>query len=132
WRTSDLSMGRCVCSLDDVHGPLEHEWPASSSLQEPCALILGQPPRTAANQSAGGTGRCSLPFWTLMPISKPLIAETYTTGAVSIRCKAVSDKAPPPWASHKRAQVSRLTGATPASRPAWVVRADRSCGGSAA
>src|SRR6266571_9303036 len=95
WRTSDLSMGRCVCSLDDVHGPLEHEWPAASSLQELCALILGQPPRTAANQSAGGTGRCSLPFWTLMPISKPLIAETETTGAASMRCKAVADKAPP-------------------------------------
>src|SRR5437899_370934 len=45
WRTSDLGMGRCVCSLDDVHGPVEHERPTSSSLQGPCALILGQPPR---------------------------------------------------------------------------------------
>src|SRR5258706_11784335 len=44
WRTSDLGMGRCVCSLDDVHGPVEHERPTSSSLQGPCALILGQPP----------------------------------------------------------------------------------------
>src|SRR5229473_1970013 len=44
WRTSDLGMGSCVGSLDDVHGPLEHERPASSSLQGPCALILGQPP----------------------------------------------------------------------------------------
>src|SRR6266436_4452039 len=43
-RTSDLGMGRCVCFLDDVHGPLEHERPPSSSLQGPCALILGQPP----------------------------------------------------------------------------------------
>src|SRR6266849_4391174 len=46
WRTSDLGMGRCRCSLDDVHGPLEHERPDSSSLQGPCALILGQPPRS--------------------------------------------------------------------------------------
>ena len=32
-------------SLDDVHGPLEHERPASPSLQGPWVLILGQPPR---------------------------------------------------------------------------------------
>src|SRR5712691_4865443 len=53
WRTSDLGMGSCVCSLDDVHGPLEHERPASSSLQGPCALILGQPPRRLAEEYAG-------------------------------------------------------------------------------
>ena len=43
-RMSDLGMGSCVWSLDDVHGHLDHEWHASSSLQGPCALILGQPP----------------------------------------------------------------------------------------
>src|SRR2546427_2295500 len=53
-RTSDLGMGRCVCFLDDVHGPLEHERPPSSSLQGPCALILGQPPRCSLGTGARG------------------------------------------------------------------------------
>src|SRR5882672_1054628 len=49
-RTSDLGRDSCVGSLDDVHGPLEHERPASSSLQGPWVLILGQPPRCDKRQ----------------------------------------------------------------------------------
>jgi len=44
WRTSDLGMDSCVGSLDDVHGPVEHERPASSRLQGPWVFMLGQPP----------------------------------------------------------------------------------------
>src|SRR6266446_2914891 len=65
WRTSDLGMGRCRCSLDDVHGPLEHERPASSSLQGPCALILGQPPRARQkpNKAALGYPKVLIAEW---------------------------------------------------------------------
>ena len=49
-RMSDLGMGSCVWSLDDVHGHLDHERHASSSLQGPCALILGQTPRVIGGE----------------------------------------------------------------------------------
>src|SRR2546426_2593012 len=44
-RTSDLVMSSGVGPLNDVHGPLDHERHAASSLQGARALILGQPPR---------------------------------------------------------------------------------------
>jgi hypothetical protein len=56
-RTSDLVMGSCVGPLNDVHGPLDHERHALSSLQGGRALILGQPPRSHARDGLPGVDR---------------------------------------------------------------------------
>src|SRR2546428_2250367 len=55
-RTSDLVMSSCVGSLNDVHGPLNHERHAASSLQGARALILGQPPSAFTSGPANGVG----------------------------------------------------------------------------
>ena len=44
-----------MCSLDDVHGHLDHERHVSSSFQGPCALILGQPPSNTSAYFNRGT-----------------------------------------------------------------------------
>jgi hypothetical protein len=51
-RTLDLVLGICVGPLNDVHGPLDHERHASTSLQVARAFILGQPPRCPFRKSA--------------------------------------------------------------------------------